>query len=667
MNIKEILSEWNHFKSNNLLLEISKNEVVEVIGEDDYNTLVKTNRKASQDQNFLQVIINTYKTKENHSIEDILGQYQNYRKFIAAKWNRGEKASINVPGGYRASLTPDSTTCNDILKFIDASNVMNLKSKVYIECLKQGPVNPDFEVIINDSDWIICYPKTIRGSISLARSFWNGDELEYDKTVSGGAGVHIGYMNWCTSVVSGGNMFLNFYRAANLHMYYCIKKNMKVSDKDRKLCISFAKIHGHVVFKDGHSSVDANNTATSEEDFKRYIGNERFNTLFKDTEKPERLEIDEESYYESISLEQYKLLRAANENNMENFCEELKGILEHSRDKKEIFKLVSNDKKLLMESEIIRAKIAKEADNLSRYQMLNYIYDDESSLVRKQAALNKNCPPDIFADLLWQHKTKERTGFSVLFAMAENPNCPIDVLKNLIDGSINPTTNIRSNKKFQRIILTKVAANPNCDKELFEKFLNHDDFFVRHELAQNKNCPVHILETLVKDENLNVAGAALENKNCPYNILKDIIINPPYTLAVRKALNNPKMSSSLLKQILEEDNSNIKDTLSKLGPHVNTEIAKSKHCSAEILRTLSDLKSRFDNVKEAIVNNENTPTDVIKKIFDKVNNYNSIIISNRLYDDAKKALLKRGYKLEELEESFFKGNKLLKEVYKNLF
>ena len=389
MNTKDILTEWHNFINKNLLLEISKNEVIEVIGEDDYNTLVKTNKKASQDQNFLQVIINTYNSDQNHSIEDILGSYQNYTRFIASKWNQGEEASVDVPGGHRASLTPDSTTYDDILKFIDASQSMNLKSKAYINCLKQGPVNSDFEVVINDSDWIICYPKTIKGSISLARSFWNGSELEYDRSVSGGVGKMIGKMNWCTSIVSGGNMFLNYHRRKNLHMYYCIKKNMSVEDLDRKLCISFSKNNNNVKLMEGQTSVNANNSMTSEEEFKTYIG-ERFDVLFNDVKNPDRLEIDEKAYYESISLEQYKILRAANEDDLQNFVEELEGILAYSIDKKEIGLLALKEK-----NKVFKLSLAKSSNLME--------LDPSGELIKKLAFDKKvNVRLDIasFQDLL---------------------------------------------------------------------------------------------------------------------------------------------------------------------------------------------------------------------------------------------------------------------------
>ena len=66
---KELLTEWSDVLNNNLLLEISKNEVIEAIGENDYNTLVTLSKKASQDQHFLQVIINTFKANQHDHSE----------------------------------------------------------------------------------------------------------------------------------------------------------------------------------------------------------------------------------------------------------------------------------------------------------------------------------------------------------------------------------------------------------------------------------------------------------------------------------------------------------------------------------------------------------------------------------------------------------------------
>ena len=73
-----------------------------------------------------------------------------------------------------------------------------------------------FEVIYEGSDWIIVYPKTYLGSIATARM---GPDKKYYTPPTA-----IGQMNWCTSVDSANNMFLNYHRKLNLHMYYFTKK-----------------------------------------------------------------------------------------------------------------------------------------------------------------------------------------------------------------------------------------------------------------------------------------------------------------------------------------------------------------------------------------------------------------------------------------------------------
>ena len=414
---KNLLTEWKNLTDRSLLLEISRNEVIEVIGEDDYNIL-KTNKRAVQDQNFLKVIINTYKANQNHSIADILGLHQGYERFIKDKWNQGKSADVEVPGGLSASLEPNTTTYNSMLEFIDATSSMTLKSKAFIKCLKQSDINPDFEVVINDNEWIICYPKTIKGSISLARSFWNGEELEYDKTVSGGVGQNIGRMNWCTSNVSGGNMFLNYHRKLNLHMYYCIKKNMNIRDPDRKLCISFSKQDNLVKMFEGNASVNGNNISINKKESRSYIGS-RFNNLVKDAKKPERLEIDEKSYYESISLEQYKILRAANEDNLQDFVQELDKILTYSKDKKEISLLTLKEKSKDFKLSVIRNSNLLELDPSG--ELIKKLASDEYAGVRVDIAQSQDLlTVDPSGELIKKLASDEDEGVRV--AIAQRPD-----------------------------------------------------------------------------------------------------------------------------------------------------------------------------------------------------------------------------------------------------
>jgi hypothetical protein len=600
VNIKEILTEWDCFKRNCLLLETSKNEVIEVIGENDYNTLVALNKKASQDQNFLKVIINTYKANQNHTIQDILGIYQNYTRFIAPSWNRGEEAKVDVPGGHRASLTPDfttyddivkPTTYDDIVKFIEASSLMILKSKVYIKCLKQGPVNQDFEVIINDSDWIICYPKTIRGSISLARSFWNGSELVYDKSVSGGVGRMIGEMSWCTSVVSGGNMFLNYHRKMNLHMYYCIKKNMSVNEPDRKLCISFAKKKNKVkLMKKSSASVDANNDVKNEEEFRSYIG-ERFDALFRDAEKPERLEIDEKAFYESISLVQYKILRAANEDDLENFTEELEGILDYSRDKYDILKLVAKDNSFFIKQVAAFRRDLLKADPTG--ELIRQLAIDEDSRVRAAIANHKDLlEADPTGELIRKLVIDE--DIDVRVAIARNK----DLLKIDLSGSIIKTL-AKDKDQFIRISIAcredLLEADPTG--KLIRQLATDEDELVRSYSAANKNLlkidpSGSIIKTLARDNNSDIRSTIacredLLEADPTGKLIRQLAQDKSPKVRSLIALHNKDLlkidpSGSIIKTLATDKNGTVRDyikynsayDLSKLQINVNESIIR---------------------------------------------------------------------------------------------
>jgi hypothetical protein len=464
MKTKELLNEWKKYMSSELLLEASRDEVIDVIGQEDYDKLTKLNRKASQDQNFLQVIMNTYKANENHSIEDILGVYSDYARFIAPKWNKEEPAKIDVPGGHRASITPADSTYDTILQFTQASHEMTLKTKAYKKCLDQGSANTDFEVIVNDSEWVICYPKSIKGSISLSRSYWDGERLVYDVSFSNGEGSNVGEMRWCTSIVGGGNMFRNYHRKLNLHMYYCIKKSMSVDDEDRKLCISIAKKHGDTSLMTGHASVDADNKVTSEEEFRSYIGS-RYDDLFRDAEKPERLEIDEKAYYESISLEQYKVLRAANEDNIEDFSPELFDILQYSRDKEKI---------------------------------LEFCVEDKSALIRKYAAHHYLCPPRVIQTLSKDNNKDVRIN------VVTNPNCPPEVLANL---SKDPEDRVRQ----------LVAWNSKCPPDTLQILAKDPDKYVRSYIIKNWKCPIEVLQILSEDPDENIRKMAIKRLNRKLN------------------------------------------------------------------------------------------------------------------------------------------------------
>ena len=637
-DFKNLLTEWKNLINNNLLLEISQKEVIDVIGQDDYSEFVKKNRKASQDQNFLKVIINTYKSDQAHSLDDILGLYQDYELSIKNKWNTKGEAIVNVPGGARIKLTPDitiyndkddqpkTTTYSDVKNFLEARSDLSLNSGIFIECLSQGDINTDFEVILNDDEWIICYPKTIKGSISLARSFWNGERLEYDTTVRAGVGQNIGTMSWCTSIVpkknkSSANMFLNYHRQANLHMYYCIKKNTNVQDLDRKLCISFFKKDNVVGFKGGHASVNGDNAETDEKTFKSYIGS-RFNSLIKDAEKPERLEIDPISYYESINFEQYKTLKAANQDNIELFARELEKIVMHSVDAKDIVNkdLVHEDNKMLRDIAI-----------KSRHLDKNFILDLLESSETDQKTIdnlmsNENCPIDKILNL-----PKDKVSINYYKALVSNKNCPVNVLHEIVidnhDYKINLDFYVKEELQYDACLnaikYSKIEELENKeDQEDFKEFIEEmidvdstsviEDFYIKIDEGVRKENPsvYNLFFSLIKFENIDYVarGFILRDKLLPEAISNKFfekILPPddPYGHIINDldidyidVINHDKLPVELFENIY-----NLASKSSRQGLNYYLELAKNKRTPPDVLKKL--VLSEDDEVKKEAEDN----------------------------------------------------------------
>ena len=388
MKTKEILREWNLFLKKDILHEISFKKFQKKYPE--FNTSEFTSQLKGNSI-YLDIIANSINSGQQHGPDEYIEQFKFYKSSIEQNRNNKDFLTINVPGGDHVSLDGKlnyescTATYLDIQQFQQArmfilgkGNKKNITSE-YEKIINEAN-QLDFELVAENSDWIIFYPKSPRGSIALARSYWDGEKIVYDKTFQphNGFGKNTGFMNWCTSVSGDGNMFLNFSRKKNQHLYYCIKKNLtSLKDVDRKLCISFNKEDNIVELAlENNSSVNGNNEDTSESDFKRYIGDNLFNILLDDAEKPERLEIDNESFYKSINLTQYKNMRKANENSLEDFTNQIKEIISYSKDKKSIFQLVSQE-------ENINIKIM-----LSNHPDLLKL--DSTSNILKKLALNDN-------------------------------------------------------------------------------------------------------------------------------------------------------------------------------------------------------------------------------------------------------------------------------------
>jgi len=268
------------------------------------------------DDQFRKILFNSYDQGQDHEIEYFLEKELEIKQKIInpMRQNRMTLPVVEIPGVSVIDLNPRIQpnfllTIDECTAYIEAALETNSKAKKLKEILYNGLKKRDtthFEVIHKDQNVIIVYPKTYLGSIATARM---GPDLKY--YTPGGV---IGAMNWCTSIASGNNMFLNYHRRLNLHMYYITKigSNFSKEDPYRKACVSMLKKYGRVNLADqGGATVNGNNKSIKEKDIVGAYGQSIFDIILNDASQAAREEIDEKEYYKSITLGQFKTLEAA--------------------------------------------------------------------------------------------------------------------------------------------------------------------------------------------------------------------------------------------------------------------------------------------------------------------------------------------------------------------
>ena len=349
MNLTE--SELRQLIKESLIVESSKkkfNKLIEQgkIPEEDFNQMWNSKRNKFNppfnDDLYRMIVYNTYAAEQNHSIDDFKNNYEYIKQKVLSPFASGGRAlaPVTVPGigifDVSKSLNDKTTTYDEIMEYAEYKDSVSVKkSNVLQEIIDDavaGKPNQHLELIHKDNNWIFFYPKSYKGSIAVSRM---GGDLKYYGNATQ-QNSSIGRIPWCIAPDSAGNMFLNYHRRMNLHMYIGTKvgSNYRNTDKNRKVCFSFAKKHGYVDLTRGNSTVNARNTDLSKEQAITIAGRTIFSALEKDAKRPERLEIDEISYYKSVNVPQYQNIEAAidtnNPQDFERFLNESGSIAQHT-------------------------------------------------------------------------------------------------------------------------------------------------------------------------------------------------------------------------------------------------------------------------------------------------------------------------------------------------
>ena len=282
---------------NFLLSEHNKNQFETLLSngsitENDYDQIFKRGQpKGIFKNNMLrQVLYNTILKQQGHAADDFIANFNDFKNKIISPFNSKQLAPRHNDVSAKAKarqkiydlLVNGSATYNDFQEYVEFREKRESggSSRLQIVIDEGFAGNTShFENVYEDNNWIICYPKTYQGSIATARM---GPDKKYYTPPE-----VIGRLSWCTAIDSGNNMFLNYHRSLNLHMYYFTKKaGFKPDSPDRKLCLSFVKQDSNVKLYEGNATVNGDNRSIDKTQVINIIGAELLEYLRQDVIKP---------------------------------------------------------------------------------------------------------------------------------------------------------------------------------------------------------------------------------------------------------------------------------------------------------------------------------------------------------------------------------------------
>ena len=206
---KELTNEWISFLQKDMINEISLKRFKEQHPNFD-TTNFSSQMKGNTD--YLDIINNSINAGQNHSASDYTQQFDYYKNSNEPNRRNKEFLTIEIPGEDEpitldGKITQNSCTATfiDIQQFQQAKMFIlgkgnkNKLLNAYVRILEEANAS-DFELVAENRGWIIFYPKSIKGSVALARSYWDGKKIVYDKTIQphNGFGKNTGFINWCT-------------------------------------------------------------------------------------------------------------------------------------------------------------------------------------------------------------------------------------------------------------------------------------------------------------------------------------------------------------------------------------------------------------------------------------------------------------------------------------
>ena len=188
------------------------------------------------------------------------------------------------------------------------------------------------------------------------------------------------------------------------------------------------------------------------------------------------------------------------------------------------------------------------SDMLERFAAENSL-----AAARRAAAVNPSSPARLL-ERLAAHPGR-RTAWTVLEAVAANPNCSVGVLKALTGIPVNPGEQQAENPARVRdnlddcavytgaAIRAAAAANPSCTPQMLHKISETStDPDVLAAVVANPSTPAETFESLVADGRHSMRphrlrAAAAANPSCPPHVLQHFAEDPEDTVRAAAAAN----------------------------------------------------------------------------------------------------------------------------------
>jgi len=463
----------NYLKEASLLTEIKKrsfNQFIQrgIISDQDFKMYVFGNdwKPPFNDPIMAKILFNTLNDGgQGHSLRDIAQGGKDILNKIINNARRGELPPRPVRGTANQFIDllpkidvvqPDNTTLtyNEAMEYIESGSGVGKRTDVLNQVIADG-VNgqtSEFEVIAMPSSsnpYFVAYPKTYKGSISLGRMGPNYNYLNPNSPIDK---AQLGNMTWCTTVDGSGNMFLNYHKKMNLHMYYLTRVgDYNPRAPERKFCLSFVKQGDHVELRsDGHATVNGDNKPASKETIIRHIGQRLYDLIEADVKKPSRKTVDIIAYYKSLTLDQYRDLRAAatSPEDLNLFAEQVRGICQYSSNVDIFIEMVKDPERAVYRHPISFRNSAR--PEVAAVAIEHVPFD---ALIKSILPL----PPDFMTKVYRSEKAKN------------GGKIPSGILHNFID-----TTNTLDMNQYYGIQIYKREPTPELFNEMVEDIVTNN-------------------------------------------------------------------------------------------------------------------------------------------------------------------------------------------------